>query len=146
MADLSAITMKNTNPNVGVEETFVVLEASEIRRRASLVATIFWKFWNHYNLQIFEGVAGTPGSSIGYEPSAALSKRPKTTHTKTDELWAITQGQGADIGNLADGGSLECKHLLRLEDSGEIMRARTEWRPKSVNNVGAMNQVLSGEN
>ncbi|MED6193936.1 hypothetical protein PIB30_023774, partial [Stylosanthes scabra] len=50
--------VKNINPNVGEEETFVVLDASEIRRRASLVAKILRKFWNHYNLRIFEG--GTP--------------------------------------------------------------------------------------
>ncbi|MED6133706.1 hypothetical protein PIB30_030564 [Stylosanthes scabra] len=67
MADLSAIMLKNTNPNVSEGETFIVLDASEIRRRASLVATILWKFWNHYNLQTFEGVAGTP--DLGYQNS-----------------------------------------------------------------------------
>ncbi|MED6193639.1 hypothetical protein PIB30_021470 [Stylosanthes scabra] len=63
MADLSAITVKNTNPNVGEEETFVVLDASEIRRRSSLVATILRKFWNHYTIRIFEGVGACPSCS-----------------------------------------------------------------------------------
>ncbi|MED6182668.1 hypothetical protein PIB30_030869 [Stylosanthes scabra] len=52
--------LKNTNPNVEEEEIVSVLDASEIRRRAILVAMIFWKFWNHPNLRIFKGVAGTP--------------------------------------------------------------------------------------
>ncbi|MED6183930.1 hypothetical protein PIB30_042477 [Stylosanthes scabra] len=65
---------------------------------------------------------------------------------KDSVLDSLTDVSAADIGNLADGGSLECKHLLRLEDGGEIVRGRTEWRPKSVNNFGAMNQVLPAEN
>ncbi|MED6157501.1 hypothetical protein PIB30_023699 [Stylosanthes scabra] len=73
MADLSAITVKNANPNVGEEETFVVFYASEIRRRASLIATILWKFWNHYNLRIFEGVAATNTGSATPTPT------PRTT-------------------------------------------------------------------
>ncbi|KAL1291285.1 hypothetical protein HN51_059835 [Arachis hypogaea] len=65
---------------------------------------------------------------------------------KDSVLDSLTDVSGADIGNLAGGGSLECKHLLRLEDGGEIVRGRTEWRPKPVNNFGAMNQVFPAEN
>lgn len=28
------------------------------------------------------------------------------------------------------GASIECRHLLRLECGAEIVRGRTEWRPK----------------
>ncbi|KAI4376637.1 hypothetical protein MLD38_014378 [Melastoma candidum] len=36
--------------------------------------------------------------------------------------------------NLLDGSSqMECQHLLRLEGGTEILRARTEWRPKNAN-------------
>ncbi|RDX67883.1 Palmitoyl-acyl carrier protein thioesterase, chloroplastic [Mucuna pruriens] len=56
-------------------------------------------------------------------------------------LDSLTDVSGADVGNLANGGIFECKHLLRLEDGAEIVRGRTGWRPKPVNNFGVLNQV-----
>ncbi|KAK7327626.1 hypothetical protein VNO77_21710 [Canavalia gladiata] len=56
-------------------------------------------------------------------------------------LESLTDISGADVGNLAFGGFVECKHLLRLEDGAEIVRARTAWRPKPVNNFDVLNQV-----
>ncbi|KAK7388762.1 hypothetical protein VNO78_23589 [Psophocarpus tetragonolobus] len=56
-------------------------------------------------------------------------------------LDSLTAVSGADIGNLAHSGHVECKHLLRLENGAEIVRGRTEWRPKPVNNFGIVNQV-----
>ncbi|KAF8407008.1 hypothetical protein HHK36_006130 [Tetracentron sinense] len=48
-------------------------------------------------------------------------------------------GDGAD--DLLDVSSVECKHLLRLENGAEIVRGRTEWRPKYINNFGNMGQI-----
>ncbi|XP_027329517.1 palmitoyl-acyl carrier protein thioesterase, chloroplastic-like [Abrus precatorius] len=56
-------------------------------------------------------------------------------------LESLTDVSGVDVGNLADGGFVECKHLLRLEDGSEIVRGRTEWRPKPVNNFAVLSQV-----
>lgn len=56
-------------------------------------------------------------------------------------LDSLTAVSGADMGNLAHSGHVECKHLLRLENGAEIVRGRTEWRPKPVNNFGVVNQV-----
>ncbi|KAL2338305.1 hypothetical protein Fmac_012751 [Flemingia macrophylla] len=56
-------------------------------------------------------------------------------------LHSLTAVSGADTGNLARSGHVECKHLLRLEDGAEIVRARTEWRPKPANNFDIVNQV-----
>lgn len=56
-------------------------------------------------------------------------------------LQSLTAVSSADVGNLALSGGLECKHLLRLEDGAEIVRGRTEWRPKHPNNLGANNQI-----
>jgi len=56
-------------------------------------------------------------------------------------LDSLTAVSGANINNLADSGYVECKHLLRLENGAEIVRGRTEWRPKPVNNFGFVNQV-----
>ncbi|TKY73229.1 Palmitoyl-acyl carrier protein thioesterase [Spatholobus suberectus] len=56
-------------------------------------------------------------------------------------LDSLTDVSGADVGNLADTGFFECKHLLRLEDGAEIVRGRTQWRPKPANNFGVLSQV-----
>ena len=56
-------------------------------------------------------------------------------------LQSLTAVSGADVGNLALSGNVECKHLLRLEEGAEIVRGRTGWRPKPVNNFGPVNQV-----
>ncbi|KAL4398463.1 hypothetical protein AHAS_Ahas01G0294400 [Arachis hypogaea] len=56
-------------------------------------------------------------------------------------LQSLTAVSAADVGNLAHRGQLECKHLLRLEDGAEIVRGRTEWRPKPVSNFDIVNQV-----
>lgn len=56
-------------------------------------------------------------------------------------LQSLTAVSDADVGNLAHSGHVECKHLLRLEDGAEIVRGRTEWRSKPVNNFDIVDQV-----
>lgn len=46
-----------------------------------------------------------------------------------------------DAGSFAHSRNIECKHLLKLEDGAEIVRGRTEWRPKYVKNSGALNEA-----
>ena len=42
---------------------------------------------------------------------------------------------GGDVSNLGPSRDVvECNHMLRLEDGAEIVRGRSEWRPKPVNN------------
>ncbi|XP_077211942.1 palmitoyl-acyl carrier protein thioesterase, chloroplastic-like [Tasmannia lanceolata] len=43
-------------------------------------------------------------------------------------------------GNSPEGG-VECAHLLRLEGGAEIVRGRTEWRPKRTHNFRSMGQM-----
>ncbi|XP_077211316.1 palmitoyl-acyl carrier protein thioesterase, chloroplastic-like [Tasmannia lanceolata] len=44
------------------------------------------------------------------------------------------------ISNPPESG-VECAHLLRLEGGAEIVRGRTEWRPKRTNNFRTMGQI-----
>ncbi|PSS20889.1 Palmitoyl-acyl carrier protein like [Actinidia chinensis var. chinensis] len=48
---------------------------------------------------------------------------------------------GGDGGKVIDFGPVECQHLLRLEGGAEIVKARTEWRPKHVNDLGSLGQL-----
>lgn len=63
---------------------------------------------------------------------------------KDSVLQSLTAVSDANVGNLAQSGHIECKHLLRLEDGAEIVRARTKWRPKPVNKFDFANQVPAG--
>ncbi|XP_057247075.1 palmitoyl-acyl carrier protein thioesterase, chloroplastic isoform X2 [Beta vulgaris subsp. vulgaris] len=56
-------------------------------------------------------------------------------------LQSLTAVSGASVGGLQDSGNVECQHLLRLEDGAEVMRGRTEWRPKHAKNFGKLGQV-----
>lgn len=49
--------------------------------------------------------------------------------------------------NRADGSpeaGIECQHLLRLESGAEILRARTEWRPKRAQGLQTNGPILAG--
>ncbi|KAK4265152.1 hypothetical protein QN277_026239 [Acacia crassicarpa] len=56
-------------------------------------------------------------------------------------LKSLTAVSGADAGDSAHGGNIECKHYLVLEDGAEIVRGMTEWRPKHANKLGAVNEA-----
>lgn len=44
-------------------------------------------------------------------------------------------------GYLGNMGEIECQHLLQLEEGSEIVRGRTQWRPKNAKSFGKMDQV-----
>ncbi|KAA8535014.1 hypothetical protein F0562_030017 [Nyssa sinensis] len=56
-------------------------------------------------------------------------------------LQSLTAVSGSGIGNLLDSGYVECQHLLRLEGGAEIVKGRTEWRPKYANSLGNIGQL-----
>nr|GME06689.1 palmitoyl-acyl carrier protein thioesterase, chloroplastic [Ipomoea batatas] len=60
---------------------------------------------------------------------------------KDSTVQSLTSILGNNIGNLADSGSIECQHLLRLEGGTEIVKGRTEWRPKSASGFGSMAEL-----
>ncbi|GAB2210503.1 hypothetical protein Droror1_Dr00015770 [Drosera rotundifolia] len=60
---------------------------------------------------------------------------------RDDVLQSLTTVTGATIGGLLDSGNVECQHLLRLEDGSEVVRARTQWRPKHLKSFGKFDSV-----
>ncbi|KAF7152762.1 hypothetical protein RHSIM_Rhsim01G0090800 [Rhododendron simsii] len=54
---------------------------------------------------------------------------------------SLTAVSGGSVGGLVDSGHVECQHLLRLEDGGDIVKARTEWRPKFADSFGSLVQL-----
>ncbi|CAL5438559.1 unnamed protein product [Camellia sinensis] len=56
-------------------------------------------------------------------------------------LQSLTTVSGGGVGSLVDPGYVECQHLLRLEGAAEIVKGRTEWRPKYANCVGTLGSL-----
>ncbi|XWS17207.1 hypothetical protein CRYUN_Cryun33cG0048600 [Craigia yunnanensis] len=56
-------------------------------------------------------------------------------------LQSLTAISDSDVENLVNFGEIECQHLLRLEDGAEIVRGRTQWRPKYAKSFGNVGQI-----
>ncbi|XAR66962.1 Oleoyl-[acyl-carrier-protein] hydrolase [Bertholletia excelsa] len=60
-------------------------------------------------------------------------------------LQSLTAVSGGNVGGLVNPGYVECQHLLRHESGAEIVKARTEWRPKFAKSIGSVNQLPEAE-
>ncbi|KAL8152513.1 hypothetical protein V2J09_010273 [Rumex salicifolius] len=56
-------------------------------------------------------------------------------------LQSLTAVSGTNVGGLLGSSHVECQHMLRLDEGAEVLRARTEWRPKHGKNFGEMGQI-----
>ncbi|KAI3446949.1 hypothetical protein Pfo_003614 [Paulownia fortunei] len=56
-------------------------------------------------------------------------------------LQSLTSVVDKGVGDLANSGFVECQHLLRLEGGGEIVKGRTQWRPKYADRIGSLGQL-----
>ncbi|XP_073282013.1 palmitoyl-acyl carrier protein thioesterase, chloroplastic-like [Primulina huaijiensis] len=64
--------------------------------------------------------------------------------TRDSVLESLCSVLDKGIGDLAHPGFVECQHLLRLEGGGEVIKGRTEWRPKHADRIGSMSQHPTG--
>ncbi|KAM7256962.1 hypothetical protein ACFE04_012703 [Oxalis oulophora] len=54
-------------------------------------------------------------------------------------LQSLTAVSSSDTGTFGKKpGVVECQHLLRLEDGPEIVKGRTQWRPKNLRSFGGL--------
>lgn len=76
-----------------------------------------------------------PGSILESHELSCMTLEYRRECGKDSVLQSMTAVSG---GGSAAGGSpessVECDHLLQLESGPEVVRGRTEWRPKSANN------------
>ncbi|CAA3024279.1 palmitoyl-acyl carrier protein thioesterase, chloroplastic-like isoform X1 [Olea europaea var. sylvestris] len=59
-------------------------------------------------------------------------------------LQSLTSVVSNGLGDLASSGKVECQHLLRLEAGAEIVKGRTEWRPKYGNRMESWGELPAG--
>uniref|UniRef100_A0A2P2LE63 Acyl-[acyl-carrier-protein] hydrolase n=1 Tax=Rhizophora mucronata TaxID=61149 RepID=A0A2P2LE63_RHIMU len=74
---------------------------------------------------------------------SALTLEYRRECGRDNVLQSLSAVSGAGIGNLENVGKVECQHLLRLEDGAEVVRGRTEWRPKCANNLVNMGGIAA---
>ncbi|GMH20528.1 hypothetical protein Nepgr_022369 [Nepenthes gracilis] len=61
---------------------------------------------------------------------------------RDSELQSLAAVSGVSVGGLLNSGNVECQHLLRMEEDGaEVVRARTEWRPKHAKSFGKLGLI-----
>ncbi|KAG8487456.1 hypothetical protein CXB51_016238 [Gossypium anomalum] len=56
-------------------------------------------------------------------------------------LQSLTTVFDSSVGDLVNVGEIECQHLLQLEEGSEIVRGRTQWRPKYAKSFGNVGQI-----
>ncbi|KAG6736447.1 hypothetical protein POTOM_060779 [Populus tomentosa] len=72
---------------------------------------------------------------------AAITLEYRRECGRDSVLRSLTAVSDTGIGNLGSPGAVEFQHLLRLEEGAEIVRGRTEWRPKHADNFGIMGHI-----
>ncbi|KAI9117165.1 hypothetical protein K1719_011331 [Acacia pycnantha] len=80
-----------------------------------------------------------PQSILESHELCAMTLEYRRECNRDSVLQSLTAVSSADVGNLAQSGGVECKHLLRFEDGAEIVKGKTQWRPKHPHNLGAKN-------
>uniref|UniRef100_A0A1S3ZR00 Acyl-[acyl-carrier-protein] hydrolase n=1 Tax=Nicotiana tabacum TaxID=4097 RepID=A0A1S3ZR00_TOBAC len=50
-------------------------------------------------------------------------------------LQSLTSVLQNAVGNFANSSNVECQHLLRLESGEDVVKGRTEWRPRFANST-----------
>ncbi|KAF8393314.1 hypothetical protein HHK36_021555 [Tetracentron sinense] len=117
--------------------------------RADYVRTGLTPRWNdldanqHVNNVKYIGwiLESAPVSILESHKLSAMTLEYRRECGRDSVLQSLTAVSGDGTGDLLDACSVECEHLLRLENGAEIVRGRTSWRPKYASNFGNMDQI-----
>ncbi|KAG8657428.1 palmitoyl-acyl carrier protein thioesterase, chloroplastic isoform X2 [Manihot esculenta] len=88
-----------------------------------------------------KGLTSAPLAILESHELSAITMEYRRECGKDSVLQSLTAVSGNGMGYMGKAGEIECQHLLRLEDGAEIVRGRTEWRPKYASNFGIMGQL-----
>lgn len=70
---------------------------------------------------------------------AAMTLEYRRECRRDSVLQSLTSVLDKEVGgDLTNFGHVECQHVLRLENGGEVVKGRTEWRPKLINGIGSL--------
>lgn len=97
-----------------------------------------FKTWFNVSLRLLQSA---PQAILESHELTSMTLEYRRECGKDSVLQSLTAVSDTDIGGLVNPGRIECQHLLRLEDGAEIVRGRTEWRPKLANNFGNIGQI-----
>ncbi|KAL3535790.1 hypothetical protein ACH5RR_004251 [Cinchona calisaya] len=72
---------------------------------------------------------------------ASLTLEYRRECRRDSVVQSLTSVLGNGVGDMSNSGFVECQHLLRFEGGAEIVKGRTEWRPKYANSIGSVGQL-----
>ncbi|KZV27454.1 palmitoyl-acyl carrier protein thioesterase, chloroplastic-like [Dorcoceras hygrometricum] len=90
------------------------------------------------------GLTSAPLPVVETHELAGITLEYRRECTRDSVLESLCSVLDKGIGDLANPGFVECQHLLRLEGGGEVIKGRTEWRPKHADRIGSMSQHPTG--
>ncbi|CAN1215121.1 Palmitoyl-acyl carrier protein thioesterase, chloroplastic [Linum perenne] len=85
---------------------------------------------------IRKGLTSAPVEILESHELSSMTLEYRRECGKDSVLQSLTAVSGTGIGSIGSAGDIECQHLLRLEEGAEIVRGRTEWKPKYCSNFG----------
>ncbi|KZV14523.1 palmitoyl-acyl carrier protein thioesterase, chloroplastic [Dorcoceras hygrometricum] len=84
---------------------------------------------------IFES---TPSTVLETRELSSITLEYRRECRKDSVVESLTSVVENEVG---DSGFIQCQHLLRLEGGGEIVKGRTDWRPKSYKTIRSANPL-----
>lgn len=82
-----------------------------------------------------------PVSLLESHELVALTVEYRRECRRDSVVQSLTSVLSNNEGNSGSDGFVECQHLLRLENGGEILKGRTEWRPKYAKRIGSIDEL-----
>ncbi|MED6192239.1 hypothetical protein PIB30_008443 [Stylosanthes scabra] len=131
----SSVIIKDDNKKIPkLDETTADYICSSLRPRWSDLDVHFHVNNANYVSWILESIPESILMNFELSSMSLKFKRECGIDSKLQSLAAICRDE--DINN-----NVECNHMLRFEDGVEILRGRTNWRPKSANSVAIFDRV-----
>lgn len=84
----------------------------------------------------------TPQQVLETHKLSAMTLEYRRECGRDSVLQSLTSVLGdGGMGGIVVSGLVECQHLLQLESGAEIVKGRTEWRPKHARNIGSLSHI-----
>ncbi|XP_022755076.1 palmitoyl-acyl carrier protein thioesterase, chloroplastic-like isoform X2 [Durio zibethinus] len=90
---------------------------------------------------VHKGLTSAPLPILETHELSSMTLEYRRECGRDSVLQSLTAVSDYGAGNLENFGEIECQHLLRLEEGPEILRGRTQWRPKYAKSFGNAGQI-----
>lgn len=112
----------------------------------NLAANLFFvrcNMFSKYFIFVILCLQSAPISILENHELASMTLEYRRECGRDSVLQSLTAVSNDCTGGLAEA-SIECQHLLQLECGAELVRGRTQWRPRRAPGLGNMAPTSSG--